>query len=83
MLCSVTDGAPFLGFLVKPHGIYLQQKTKRRYNARIVEIEYKRKKGILSDLEAGCRAESVTAHLLIARSRNFRNNVLYGRFFGV
>jgi hypothetical protein len=75
----VTDGAPFLGFLVKPSGIYLHQKIKKRYKSRIAGIEYKRKKGFLSELEAGRRAESVTAHLLLARSRNFRNTVLQGR----
>jgi hypothetical protein len=76
------DGAPFLGFLVKPSGIYLQQKAKRRYKARIAEIEHKRKNGIFTDLEASRRAESVTAHLLLARSRNFRNNVLQGASSG-
>ncbi|MCL2443362.1 MAG: reverse transcriptase/maturase family protein [Treponema sp.] len=76
---SINDGVPFLGFLVKPAGIYLQKKTKRRYKARIAEIEYKKKTGKITELDAGCRAESVTAHLLIARSKNFRNNVLHGR----
>jgi len=77
-----TDGAPFLSFLVKSSGIYLQTKTKKRYKLRITEIEYKNKKGVFTDYEAGCRAESVTAHLLLARSRNFRNNVLHGRVLG-
>jgi hypothetical protein len=79
----VTNGVPFLGYLVKPSGIYLQKKTKRRYKARIAEIEHKRKKGQLSPLEAGRRAESVTSHLLLARSRNFRNTVIQGRVLGV
>jgi retron-type reverse transcriptase len=79
---AAEDGAPFLGFLVKPEGIYLQKKTKRRYKAKIACIEYHRKKGTLTESEAGCRAESVTAHLLLARSRNFRNTVLHGRFLG-
>jgi len=77
-----TDGAPFLGFLVKPSGIYLQTKTKKRYKFRITEIEYKKNQGVFTALEAGRRAESVTAHLLLARSKNFRNNVLHGRVFG-
>ena len=47
-----------------------------------MEIEYKKKQGIFSDHEAGCRAESVMAHLLLARSKNFRNNVLHGRVLG-
>ena len=80
---AVTGGVPFLGFLVKPTGIYLQQKTKQRYKARLAEIEHSRKNGILSEQEAGDRIESVTAHLLIAQSRSFRNNVLHRRVFGV
>ena len=83
VLDSAANGAPFLGFLIKPFGIYLQKKTKRRYKARIAEIEYKRKKGLFTELEAGRRTESVTSHLLLARSRNFRNIVLYGRVLGV
>jgi len=78
----VADGAPFLGFLVKPSGVYLQQKTKKRYKTRIAEIEHKRKNGIYTEYEAGRRAESVTAHLLLARSLNFRNTVLRGASSG-
>ena len=66
---KTADGVPFLGFLVKPSGIHLQQKTKRRYKARFAGIEYEMKQGIMSEADAGCRMESVTAHLLIARSR--------------
>jgi hypothetical protein len=72
------NGAPFLGFLVKPSGIYLQQKTKKRYKTRIAEIEHKRKNGAFTELEAGRRVEAVTAHLLLARSLKFRNTVLQG-----
>jgi len=83
VLGYVTNGAPFLGFLIKPFGIYLQKKTKRRYKARIAEIEYKRKKGLFTELEAGRRTESVTSHLLLARSLKFRNTVLHGRVLWV
>ena len=84
MISDKTEkGVPFLGFLIKPYGIFLQNKTKRRYKTRIAEIEYKRKNGLFSELEAGYRVESVTAHLLLARSRNFRNNVLHGRVLWV
>ena len=82
VLDTVTSGAPFLGFLVKSSGIFLQQKTKMRYKAKIAEIEYKRKNGIFSELEASRRAESVTAHLLLARARKFRNNVIHGCVLG-
>jgi retron-type reverse transcriptase len=83
VLDAAAAGAPFLGFLVMPSGIYLQQKTKRRYKARIAEIEHKRRNAIFTELEAARRAVSVTAHLLLARSRNFRNNILRGRVLGV
>ena len=82
VLASVLEGVPFLGFLFKPSGIFLQNKTKKRYKNRITEIEHKRKRGLFSDFEAGRRIEAVTSHLLLARSRNFRNNLIYGRFFG-
>ena len=72
---KTADGVPFLGFLVKLSGIYLHQKTKKRYKARIEEIEHKREQDILTELDAGRRIESVTSHLLIARSLNFRNTV--------
>jgi len=78
----VEAGAPFLGFLVKPGGIYLQKKTKKRYKARIVEINDMKEVGLFSELEAGRRAESVTTHLLLARSRNFRHTVLNRRIRG-
>jgi len=80
---TTSNGAPFLGFLIKHFGIYLQQKTKKRYKCRLADIEYKRKNGFFSELEASCRVESVTAHLLLARSLKFRNNILYRRVFGV
>ena len=83
ILGRTADGVPFFGFLVKPSGIYLHKKQKKRYKASIAEIEYKRKKGILSALESGRRVESLTVHLLLARSRNFRNTVLRGRVLGI
>ncbi|MCL2209126.1 MAG: reverse transcriptase/maturase family protein [Treponema sp.] len=83
ILNTVKKGAPFLGFLVKHSGIYMQKKIKKRYRDHIKEIEYKRKNEMYSDIDAARRIESITSHLLIARSRNFRNNVLHGRVFGV
>ena len=80
---TVAEGAPFLGFLVRNSGIYLQQKTKRRYRARIAELERKLGRGTMGELEAGRRAESLTSHLLLARSRAFRDTVLYGRVVGI
>jgi len=73
---GVVDGAPFLGFLVRRRDIRLQDKTKRRYAARVAEIGNGMESGVLCEDEAGRRMAAVTAHLTIARSRNFRNAIL-------
>jgi retron-type reverse transcriptase len=72
----------FFGFLIKPKGIYLQRKIKNRYKSRLKEINHALKYGLIDETEAGRRIESVTAHLLLARSRKFRNTVLNGRVLG-
>jgi retron-type reverse transcriptase len=82
IISSVENGAPFLGFLIKPKGIYLQRKLKNRYKSRLLEIDHALKHGLIDELEAGKRIESVTAHLLLARSRKFRNTILSGRVLG-
>jgi hypothetical protein len=79
VIAPVTQGAPFLGYLIKSRGIYLQKKSKNRYKCRIAAIERDRETGVLSSLEAGRRAEAVTAHVLLARTRNFRNTIISGR----
>jgi retron-type reverse transcriptase len=76
VLSALHSGAPFLGFLVKPQGIYLQKKSKTRYSRRFAEIEHNRVCGLLSEQEAGRRMESATSHLRLARS-------LRGRVLGV
>jgi hypothetical protein len=63
VLSSLHNGAPFLGFLIKPQGIYLQKKSKTRYRKRFTEIEHHHIRGLLSEQEAGRRMEFVTAHL--------------------
>jgi retron-type reverse transcriptase len=82
VIASTENGAPFLGFLIKPTGIYLQRKLKNRYKSHVLEIDHALQHGLIDELEAGRRIESVTAHLLLARSRKFRNTVLYGRVLG-
>jgi hypothetical protein len=82
IIATVDSGAPFLDFLIKPNGIYLQRKLKNRYKSRLAGIEYALQHGIMAEAEAGKRIESVTAHLLLARSRKFRNTILNGRVLG-
>jgi retron-type reverse transcriptase len=82
VISSVESGVPFLGFLIRPKGIYLQRKLKNRYKSRLLEIDHALKHGMIDEPEAGRRIESVTAHLLLARSRKFRNTILSGRVLG-
>jgi hypothetical protein len=82
IIAPAESGAPFLGFLIKPKGIYLQRKLKDRYKSRLLEIDHALKYGLIDEAQAGMRIESVTAHLLLARSRKFRNTVLNGRVLG-
>jgi hypothetical protein len=82
ILSSLFYGAPFLGFLVKSRGIYLQKKSKIRYKAHFAEIEHGLVRGLLSQEEAGRRMEAITCHLRLARSRHFCNTVI-GRVLGV
>jgi retron-type reverse transcriptase len=82
IISLVEKGAPFLGFLIRPKGIYLQRKLKNRYKSRLLEIDHALKHGLMDETEAGKRIESVTAHLLLARSRKFRNTILSGRVLG-
>jgi len=49
----VEDGAPFLGFLVRNSGIFLQRKTKLRYRAGIAGVERKLRNGLMDEAEAG------------------------------
>jgi hypothetical protein len=75
-------GLPFLGFLIKDTGIFLLAKSKRRVMRRMVELEYARKAGSITEEKAGERARSVLAAIALARTRRFRL-YLNRRLFGV
>lgn len=78
----VSRGAPFLGFLVKPSGIYLAARSRRRFRRSILGLEHDFRLGRLSEAELAVRGTAMVAHTLIARSRSFRYSVFYGRRFG-
>ena len=71
----VEAGLPFLGFLVKPSGIYLSRRKKRRSAARIAEYVQKLEGGEWSEEELADHILPVCAHLCLARSRTFRNTL--------
>lgn len=84
---AVTDscerGLPFLGFLLKPSGIFLTRKTRDRFAAgsRILERDFL--DGRIGELQFGLRSQAMVAHVELARSRRFRHSVFHGRVLGV
>jgi hypothetical protein len=68
-------GLPFLGFLIKEKGIYLLQKSKRRFKERIVEITASLYSGIITEEKAAERARSVCAAINIARTNRLRKKI--------
>jgi retron-type reverse transcriptase len=78
----VEKGAPFLGFLIKPTGIFLARKGKRRFRASSRTISHELERRTISETKASERMTAVCAHTAIARARGFRYAVFYGRFLG-
>jgi hypothetical protein len=74
----VKHGVPFLGFLVKPSGIFLLRKTKSRFKSSAGRIEYELRKGTINEESAADRVTAIAAHTALARARNFRYRVFHG-----
>jgi len=72
---KTATGLPFLGFLIKEKGIYLLQKSKRRFKNRIAEITASLSSGVITEEKAAERARSVCAAINIARTNNLRKKV--------
>ncbi len=72
-------GAPFLGFLIKPSGIFLARKSKVRFRKRYHALWHGFGQGLMSEIDFSARSSSLCAHTEIARSRSFRQNVIHGR----
>jgi len=68
-------GLPFLGFLIKEKGIFLLQKSKRRFKKRITEITVSLYSGVITEEKAAERARSVCAAINIARTNRLRKKV--------
>jgi hypothetical protein len=72
---NAVSGLPFLGFLVKKKGIYLLQKSKRRFTKRMAEIAVSLSVGGISEEKAAERARSVCTAISLARTNRLRNKV--------
>ena len=82
ILEQCTRGLPFLGFLIKPQGIFLLQKSKQRMKKRVHIIENDLIHGRIAEIKAAERAISVNAAVLLARCRSFRVELWHGSGFG-
>jgi hypothetical protein len=72
VLGKTATGLPFLGFLIKEKGIYLLQKSKRRFKKRISEITASLYSGIITEEKAAERTRSVCAAINLARTNRLR-----------
>ena len=78
LISKTSYGIPFLGFLIKPKGIYLLQKSKRRVKNRFYAIEKDLFLGLIDEKKAGERAMSTKAAIALSRSKNFCARILSG-----
>jgi len=68
-------GLPFLGFLIKDKGVYLLQKSKRRFKKRASEITAALNSGVITEEKAAERIRSVCAAVELARTNRLRRKV--------
>ena len=73
---KTASGVPFLGFLLKPQGIYLSQKKKKRLKNRIKQYRYKHECGAWNEEEYALHITPVLAHVAISRCRRYCNRIL-------
>ena len=73
---KVESGVPFLGFLLKPKGIYLSQKKKKRLKQRIKQYRYKLESGVWDEAEYALHITPVFAHVAVSRCRKYCNRIL-------
>ena len=73
---KTVSGVPFLGFLLKPQGIYLSQKKKKRLKKRIKQYRCKLESGEWDEAEYALHITPVLAHVAISRCRKYCNRIL-------
>ena len=68
-------GVPFLGYLVKPYGIYLQQRNKKRFVRHYLKYLYKYNNNIWDETTLAEHTQAIIAWTLIAKAKKFRYNL--------
>lgn len=76
---KTVHGVPFLGFLLKPKGIYLSQKKKKRLKGRLTQYRCRLKTKVWSEEEYALHITPVFAHVAISRCRSYCNKILRTR----
>jgi hypothetical protein len=80
---KTANGLPFLGFLIKNSGVYLLAKSKRRVKNRLKSISYCLAAETISEQKASQRLLSIFTAISLARTNNFRYNLMHRGFFGL
>ena len=75
-LGKTEKGVSFLGFLIKPCGIFLLQKKKKRFKRRFKEYQYKFKSGSWTEEEYSQHITSMLAHLKVSRCMAWCNRLI-------
>lgn len=82
ILNRVAAGVPFCGFLIKPRGIFLLEKTKARYRRKQSGLLAAFSQGRIDESAYAERSLASSSHLAVARCRCFRYAVFRQSFFG-
>lgn len=69
------SGVPFLGFLIKPKGIYLLRKSKLRFSNHVREYYRLYNKNIWNESTLAEHLKSIVGWTLIAKAQRFRYTV--------
>jgi retron-type reverse transcriptase len=81
LIGQTAQGLPFLGYLLKPKGIYLSGPSKQRIKNHAFGAMYQFNTGLLTEEQAAMSLQSVFVPALLARSTAFRLRLLRSRFW--
>lgn len=68
-------GMPFLGYVVYPHEMRLNQRSRHRYRQRTKRFDYLIHQDLMSEQEANTRIQSALAFVTKANSRHFLQSI--------
>ncbi|MBT7846751.1 MAG: RNA-directed DNA polymerase [Lentisphaerae bacterium] len=72
---DVVRGLPFLGVVIRPHGIRLHPRSAQRYSRKLASLKHGYRHGLCDDRELQDRACSLVAATRLADAAGFRRGV--------